>query len=416
MRFSLPENVFEACLSPTDSSTPVRFQSAITKSAVGMRVKAYESLAIADYERLGRCTRELLVAPDPMTVARWGGPDDDRLRTTIEQGVWRITWGAETFFAVSVRWGVRYGTESRTWLVGRKASVLDEFALAVARGTNDPRDSILVFHGGCWQRSHELWKTTHQASFEDLVLARSLKEKIRGDFRDFLDARSAYEELGIAWRRGALLLGPPGNGKTHCLRALVKELGIPSLYVQSVKSQHGTEEGNLQCVFERARQLRPCVLVLEDLDALVNAQNRSFFLNQLDGFEKNVGLVVLATTNHPERIDPAILDRPSRFDRTYHFDLPALEERITYLALWEKKLAAKNGWSAALTASLAAKTEGFSFADLKELVVAALTHSVKATEPFATLIERECVTLASEMDTRRTRPLAQDVAPADVGA
>ena len=70
-----------------------------------------------------------------------------------------------------------------------------------------------------------------------------------------------------------------------------------------------------QVVFERARGLRPCVLVLEDLDSLVNDENRSFFLNQIDGFEQNHGLMILATTNHPDRIDSAIIDRPSRFDR-----------------------------------------------------------------------------------------------------
>ncbi|MEO7111997.1 MAG: AAA family ATPase [Polyangiaceae bacterium] len=71
---------------------------------------------------------------------------------------------------------------------------------------------------------------------------------------------------------------------------------------ESVKARYETEEANLKRVFERARQLRPCVLVLEDLDALINPENRSFFLNQLDGFEKNVGMIVLATTNHPEKI------------------------------------------------------------------------------------------------------------------
>ena len=414
MPLSLPENFFGACLSPTDSSTPVRFQSLITNSAADLQVRAFGSLAILEFVNLGRCTRELMLAPGPVAVAQWGGPDDDQLVTTVEQGVWQIQWGKESLFAIVAKWQVGYGSETRSWLVGPDANVLDAFALDVERQTNDPRDSILVFHGSCWQRSHELWKTTQQASFDDLVLARSLKEKIRGDFRDFLAARSEYEELGIAWRRGALLLGPPGNGKTHCLRALVKELGIPSLYVQSVKARYETEEANLKRVFERARQLRPCVLVLEDLDALVNAQNRSFFLNQLDGFEKNVGLIVLATTNHPERIDPAILDRPSRFDRKYHFELPELAERTTYLELWEKKLAAKTAWSSALTSSLASKTGGFSFAYLKELVVSALMHAVKANEPFPVIIERECAALASEMDTRKTRPLEQAVPPEDL--
>ena len=68
-------------------------------------------------------------------------------------------------------------------------------------------------------------------------------------------------------------------------------------------------------VFNKARQLAPCILVLEDLDSLINDRNRSFFLNQLDGLTGNDGLLVLCTTNHAERLDPALSERPSRFDR-----------------------------------------------------------------------------------------------------
>jgi SpoVK/Ycf46/Vps4 family AAA+-type ATPase len=79
-------------------------------------------------------------------------------------------------------------------------------------------------------------------------------------------------------------------------------------------------------------------ILLEDLDALLTDENRSFFLNELDGFATNDGVVLLATTNHPERLDPAILDRPGRFDRKYHFNLPALAERTQYMKLWNASL------------------------------------------------------------------------------
>jgi ATP-dependent 26S proteasome regulatory subunit len=158
------------------------------------------------------------------------------------------------------------------------------------------------------------------------------------------------------------------------------------------------------------------VLVVEDIDALINGENRSFFLNQLDGFEKNVGLIVLATTNHPERIDPAILDRPSRFDRKYHFDLPESEERRAYLALWQTKLAGKLEWSAGTTEALVTRTVGFSFAYLKELVVAALMKSVSGdVSAFSVLLERECETLAAEMATRKTATTLLSATPTDVG-
>lgn len=75
------------------------------------------------------------------------------------------------------------------------------------------------------------------------------------------------------------------------------------------------EEAAMQEVFTKARQLAPCVIVLEDIDSLINDGNRSFFLNQLDGIEDNDGLLILATTNHFDRLDPGLSSRPSRFDR-----------------------------------------------------------------------------------------------------
>jgi AAA+ superfamily predicted ATPase len=394
----LPQDLFLTCLSPTDSSTPVRFQAALAHAAGSLHVEGCQ-VDIGEYEELGHCKRELLTTPSPVAFSWWGGPDEDHVVTTIEEGFWRIAWRDETLYMVCAQWQEGWNKTSRTWVIARDSTVAKEFILDIARVTNHPRDTILVFHGSCWQRSHELYVETQRASFDDLILARELKERIQEDFRRFLGSRAAYEAHGLAWRRGALFLGPPGNGKTHCLRALVKELAVPSLYVQSIKARHETDEANLKRVFERARQLRPCVLVLEDLDALINEENRSFFLNQLDGFEKNVGLIVLATTNHPEKIDPAIMDRPSRFDRKYHFDLPELPERLAYLSLWQKRLAAKVAWTDATTSLLAEQTVGFSFAYMKELIVTALMRSVAGEQPFDAVIARECATLAVDMKT-----------------
>jgi transitional endoplasmic reticulum ATPase len=75
------------------------------------------------------------------------------------------------------------------------------------------------------------------------------------------------------------------------------------------------EEVAMADVFNKARQLAPCVIILEDLDSLINDRNRSFFLNQLDGLERNDGLLIIGTTNHFERLDPGLSTRPSRFDR-----------------------------------------------------------------------------------------------------
>jgi SpoVK/Ycf46/Vps4 family AAA+-type ATPase len=75
------------------------------------------------------------------------------------------------------------------------------------------------------------------------------------------------------------------------------------------------EEASMASVFNKARQLAPCIVVLEDLDSLINDENRSFFLNQVDGIEGNDGLLLIGTTNHFDRLDPGLSTRPSRFDR-----------------------------------------------------------------------------------------------------
>lgn len=116
----------------------------------------------------------------------------------------------------------------------------------------------------------------------------------------------------------------------------------------------------------------PCLMVLEDLDAMIDEKSRAFFLNELDGFETNTGVVVLATTNHPDKLDPAILDRPSRFDRKYYFDLPAEAERSAYISAWNRELQPELRVSQTATAKVVGQTEGFSFAYMKDLFLSSM--------------------------------------------
>jgi ATP-dependent 26S proteasome regulatory subunit len=119
---------------------------------------------------------------------------------------------------------------------------------------------------------------------------------------------------------------------------------------------------------------------LEDLDSLITDHNRSFFLNELDGFASNEGVVTIASTNHPERLGPAIMARPSRFDRKYHFGLPDEGERLAYLELWRARLDDAMRPSAETVAALAKGTESFSFAYVKELMVAATVRWAERQE------------------------------------
>jgi len=130
----------------------------------------------------------------------------------------------------------------------------------------------------------------------------------------------------------------------------------------------------MRIAFDKAREYAPCIMVLEDLDTLITERNRSFFLNQLDGLSGNDGLLLLTTTNHLDAIDPALSQRPSRFDRKFLFDDPDQEERKLYCQYWQDKLADNEAikFPDSLVDKIAEQTNRFSFAYLKEAFVSSL--------------------------------------------
>lgn len=120
--------------------------------------------------------------------------------------------------------------------------------------------------------------------------------------------------------------------------------------------------------------MAPCILIFEDIDSLVNIAVRSYFLNEVDGLESNHGILMIASSNHLELLDPGIAKRPSRFDRKYLFDVPNQSERVQYCDYWRHKLRnnKKIDFPEELSEKIAELTDDFSFAYLKEAFVAAL--------------------------------------------
>lgn len=259
--------------------------------------------------------------------------------------------------------------KSHFWLLAETEAIARSFLAAVCRWDAEIRGEVLVFDNGCWYKDEYLFQDIQNATFANLILRGSLKQEILDDLVQFFASRTLYEEHDVPWKRGILFVGPAGNGKTHTVKALINSLEQPCLYVKSFRAPHtqGADEFNIRQVFDRARRTAPCVLVLEDLDSLLTPQNRSFFLNELDGFASNIGIVTLATTNHPERLDPSILDRPSRFDRKYPFDLPELPERSAYMRMWNESLKPSLRLTEEGVVKISELTDGFSFAYLKEL-------------------------------------------------
>ena len=348
---------------------------------------------IEKYAKEGLCQ----LTPKPgvfsQQKAEWDGATKP-LRYEIRHGWYGVEWQGQTFELLLITWRDD-GCDSRhIWLMADTTETAEAFLMEVLNWSAEVRGEVLVYSGG-WHKDTDLYKAIQSSTFGNLILPGELKAEIQADFARFFASRELYERYNIPWKRGVLLIGPPGNGKTHAIKALVNQLGQPCLYVKSFKARHGTDHDNIREVFRRARRTTPCILVLEDLDSLIDDKNRAFFLNELDGFASNTGIIVVATTNHPEKLDSAILDRPSRFDRKYHFTLPAPDERRAYIERWNESLEADLRLEAETIAELVNLTDSFSFAYLKELFLSALMRWVSEPQTaFATaLIETQSLLL-----------------------
>jgi AAA+ superfamily predicted ATPase len=305
----------------------------------------------------------------------WEGTGE-KLKNRTENSWLHVLWRGHLLDVVLITWNDGCYRRRHHWIVADERKIAEEFFQDVCDWSSEVRGEILVFNGGYFQKDEQLFTSIKNATFDNLVLPQSLKQQIQTDFDQFFKSRELYERHRIAWKRGALFVGPPGNGKTHTLKALINQLGKPCLYIRSFKSDNETDELNIAEIFRRARMTTSCLLVLEDLDSMVDDKNRAFFLNELDGFQSNTGVVVLATTNHPEKLDSSILERPSRFDRKYYFDLPAEPERRAYMAKWNDELQPDMRMTEQGRASVVSATAGFSFAYLKELMVASMVQSI----------------------------------------
>jgi len=255
---------------------------------------------------------------------------------------------------------------------------VDELLLAAGLWGSDLHNEILVFDGGDWESSAELWQSVNKSSWDAVILDKDMKKALIDDHNSFFDSKETYAGLKVPWKRGIIYYGPPGNGKTISIKATMHMLSdrnpsIPSLYVRSLNSWMGPEFG-IKMVFAKAREYAPCYLIFEDLDTIINDEVRSYFLNEVDGLKSNDGIFMIGSTNHLDRLDPGIAKRPSRFDRKYLFPNPDLEQRVAYCKFWQKKLSSSKDieFPDRLCRAIADITDKFSFAYIQEAFVAAL--------------------------------------------
>ena len=316
---------------------------------------------------------------------------------SVSFGKYLLDWQGKEYIVYLVNG--RDGLSAYPWVVNQyvlSPSVEASNKLLFEAGVwnNELHNEVWVFDGGWWQKSAELYESVQKASWDDVILEKSMKNSIIKDVENFFESRDTYERLKVPWKRGVIYYGPPGNGKTISIKAMMHALykrkeQVPTLYVKTLASFMGPEY-SINEIFRLARRTAPCYLVFEDLDSVVTDEVRSYFLNAVDGIQKNDGILMVGSTNHLDRLDPGIAKRPSRFDRKYRFPNPNMDERTAYMKYWQGKLSDNEDveFPDKLCPAVAKITNGFSFAYLQEAMIASLLAIARDQDTFG---ERTCL-------------------------
>jgi len=206
-----------------------------------------------------------------------------------------------------------------------------------------------------------------------------IRKQLRKDVLDFLRLMPILSERGLPNSRGIILSGAPGTGKTMYAKSLAAEAETTTILISAEMIQ---QRHDVKSVFKLARRLSPALIIIEDIDT-AGTVSRKFndhpilgeYLQAMDGMESNNGVVILATTNHTENIDPAISDRPGRFDRIIEVPLPDKSQRKEIIQNLMRNMPTKIHSGKAID-KIASKSKGLSGAWIREVVQTAMIEAI----------------------------------------
>ena len=258
-----------------------------------------------------------------------------------------------------------------------------------------------MMFGGAGKSNAKVYvQSTHGIRFADVAGEDEAKENLQ-EIVNYLHDPKQYEEIGASMPKGILLVGPPGTGKTMLAKAVAGESNVPFFSISGsefVEMFVGMGASKVRDLFRQAKEKAPCIVFIDEIDAIGQKRNsgnlggndeREQTLNQLltemDGFEGNTGVIILAATNRPDSLDPA-LTRPGRFDRRVPVELPDLKGREEILKVHAKKVALAPGIDFNTVARMASGASG---AELANIVNEAALRAVRAGRKSVTQADLE---------------------------
>ena len=258
-----------------------------------------------------------------------------------------------------------------------------------------------MMFGGAGKSNAKVYvQSTHGIRFADVAGEDEAKENLQ-EIVNYLHDPKQYEEIGASMPKGILLVGPPGTGKTMLAKAVAGESNVPFFSISGsefVEMFVGMGASKVRDLFKQAKEKAPCIVFIDEIDAIGQKRNSGRFggndereqtLNQLltemDGFEGNTGVIILAATNRPDSLDPA-LTRPGRFDRRVPVELPDLKGREEILKVHAKKVKIAPGVDFNTVARMASGASG---AELANIVNEAALRAVRAGRKSVTQADLE---------------------------